>query len=249
MPLHAWAKMPKSLIVIAVAGMAIAGISACDKQPTPTSNSAVPNARQVTVIGSGEVQGTPDTLTVNASTDATAPGVTAASNEAGGRMQAVIDALVGSGIDRRDVSTTQVSLQQQYTEPTTPPAPASYQATNSISVKIRKIEKASAALALIQNAGGNATRINSVDFSIEDSSALVKDARARAFNDAKDRAEQYAGLSELTLGKVISISEAQSAGVPPPPPPMPPAMAAEPVPLEPAQQTVRFSVTVVWELV
>jgi uncharacterized protein YggE len=240
--------MPKSLIVIAVAGIAIAGVTACDKQPEPTSNSAVPNARQVTVIGSGEVQGAPDTLTVNVSTDATAPDVTAASNEASGRMQAVIDALVGSGIDRRDISTTQVSLQQLYTEPTTPPAPASYQATNSISVKIRRIDKASAALALIQNAGGNATRINSVDFSIEDDAKLVKDARARAFNDAKDRADQYAGLSGLSLGKVISISEAQTAGVPPPPP-MPRAMAAEPVPLEPGQQTVGFSVTVVWELV
>jgi uncharacterized protein YggE len=137
MPLHAWARMPKSLAVIAVAAMAIAGLSACDKQPTPTSNSAVPNARQVTVICSGEVQGTPDTLTVNVSTDATAPDVTAASNQSSSSMQAVIDALVGSGIDRRDISTTQVSLQQQYTEPTTPPTAASYQATNSISVKIR----------------------------------------------------------------------------------------------------------------
>jgi hypothetical protein len=41
--------------------------------------------------------------------------------------------------------------------------------------------------------------------------AAGKDARARAFQDAKSRAEQYAQLSGLSLGKVISISEASAA--------------------------------------
>ena len=75
----------------------------------------------------------------------------------------------------------------------------------------------------------------------------MKDARTRAFDDAKDRAEQYAQLSGLTLGKVISISE--SAGTTPVPPPTPmPRAAMEAVPLEPGQQSVGFSVTVIWEL-
>jgi uncharacterized protein YggE len=76
----------------------------------------------------------------------------------------------------------------------------------------------------------------------------VKDARARAFTDAKDRAEQYAQLSGLTLGSVISISEV--AGTQPPVPMQRDAeMAmAAPVPVEPGQQTVGFSVTVIWEL-
>ena len=78
---------------------------------------------------------------------------------------------------------------------------------------------------------------------------MVKDARARAFDDAKDRAQQYADLSGLKLGKVISISEAP-ASVPPVPVPMPrgPMAEAAGVPIEPGQQTVSFAVTVVWEL-
>ena len=63
-------------------------------------------------------------------------------------------------------------------------------------------------LALIVSTGGDATRISSVSYSIADDSQLVKDARARAFNDAKNRADQYAQLSGLQLGKVLSISEA-----------------------------------------
>ncbi|EUA88418.1 hypothetical protein I551_5115 [Mycobacterium ulcerans str. Harvey] len=46
-----------------------------------------------------------------------------------------------------------------------------------------------------------------MSYSIEDDSQLVKDARARAFEDAKSRAQQYAQLSGLRLGTVLSISE------------------------------------------
>ena len=126
---------------------------------------------------------------------------------------------MGSGIDKADISTTNVTLQPQFGGGDTPSIIA-YQANNSINVKIRKLDSASATLGLIGTTGGDATRINSVSYSIEDDSQLVKDARTRAFDDAKDRAEQYALLAGLTLGKVISISE--SAGTTPPiPPPTP----------------------------
>jgi uncharacterized protein len=250
MPIAARAKLATRLIVLAAAGMAVVGLSACDAQsksgpsiiPTPD-----PDTRQVTVVGTGEVQGRPDTLTVNASIEFTAPDATAAMNQASARQQAVIDALVGSGIDKADISTTNVTLQPQFGGGDTPSIIA-YQANNSINVKIRRLDSASATLGLIGTTGGDATRINSVSYSIEDDSQLVKDARTRAFDDAKDRAEQYALLAGLTLGEVISIAE--SAGTTPPiPPPTPmPRAAMEAVPLEPGQQSVAFSVTVIWEL-
>lgn len=244
MPLARRAKVRIGLTAIAAA-LAI-GAAACDSKPAaPQAGENAP--RQVTVIGSGKVQGTPDTLTVSASMEATAPDITAALNQTSQRQQAVITALGGAGVDKKDISTSQVSLQPQYNIDGS--TISGYRAGNSIDVKIRKIDTASNVLALIANTGGEATRINSINYSIEDDSQLVKDARARAFNDAKDRADQYAQLSGLTLGKVISISEVPAGGTPPPPPsPMPRAAMAEAVPLEPGQQTVGFSVTVVWEL-
>ena len=202
------------------------------------------NSRQVTVVGSGQVQGTPDTLTANVSIEFTAPDVTAAMNQTSERQQAVINALVTAGVDRKDIRTTQVRLQPQYGPESS--AIVGYRANNSIAVKIRNLDSASNTLALIVSTGGDATRINSVNYSIDDDSQLVKDARARAFQDAKDRAQQYAQLSGLKLGKVTSISE--SAGATPPTPIPMTRAAAAPVPLEPGQQTVSFSVTVVWEL-
>lgn len=233
------------VLAIAAASLIAATVSACDATSGPTAGGDSAETRQVTVIGSGKVQGTPDTLTADVAMEFLAADVTGALNQSSQRQQAVIDALVGAGIDRKDISTTQVSVQPQF-------APDSggngaitgYRASNAIEVKMRDITKASQNLALIAGTGGDATRINSVGYSIEDDSQLVRDARAGAFEDAKDRAEQYADLSGLDLGKVISISE-QSGSTPPTPMPR---MAMEAVPLQPGQQTVNFSVTVVWEL-
>jgi uncharacterized protein YggE len=241
----AWAKMPTRLLVLAAAGLTVAGLAACDAPSRPAPTGDANNVRQVTVVGSGKVQGTPDTVTVNAAIESIASDATSALNQTNERMSAVIDAVVQQGIDRKDVSTTQVNLAPQYGDNS---VITGYQASNSIAVKIRKIDAASPTITAIQTAGGNATRINSVNFSIEDDSQLVKDARSRAFNDAKDRAAQYAQLSGMDLGKVISITEAGATVPPPTPMPRFDAMAEAAVPLEPGQQTVGFSVTVVWEL-
>jgi uncharacterized protein len=246
MPIANAPRLVRRSIALAAAGFAVATISACDKHNPPEPGA---KPRQVTVVGSGQVQGVPDTLTADVGIEFTAPDVTAAMNQTNDRQQAVINALVGAGLDRKDISTTTVMLQPQYSNPAPNGTEAitGYRATNAIQVKIHPTDAASRMLAVIVGTGGDATRISSVSYSIADDSQLVKDARARAFNDAKGRADQYAQLSGLRLGRVLSISEASgsepTAGGPPAPPR---SMSA--VPLEPGQQTVSFSVTAVWEL-
>ncbi len=245
MPIAARAKIVRNaLIALAAAGVTAAGLTACDAQSSSPTLEPTADSRQVTVVGSGEVQGTPDTLTISASMEFLEPDATSAMNQTNERQQAVIDGLVGLGVDRKDIATTAADLAPQYGADST--SIAAYRATNSVNVKIRDLSRASEAIGLIVSTGGNATRINSIAYSIEDDSQLVRDARARAFEDAEDRAGQYAELSGLSLGKVISISESD-ATAPPMPLQSPRAMEAA-VPLEPGQQTVGFSVTVIWEL-
>ena len=237
MPVSQRARLPFRLVL--ALGL-VAAASACDSHSERIGD----NTRQVTVVGSGHLQGVPDTLTADVGIEFTAPDVTAAMNQTNDRQQAVINALAGAGVDRKDISTTEVSLQPQYDS--SGGTVTGYRADNSIRVKIHPADSASHVLAVIVGAGGDATRINSVSYSIADDSQLVKDARARAFQDAKDRAQQYAQLSGLGLGKVISISE--SSGATPAPPPLRGGAMPSSVPLEPGQQTVSFSVTAVWEL-
>ncbi|MCV7422285.1 SIMPL domain-containing protein [Mycobacterium yunnanensis] len=240
--------MPKPLTrLLLLAGAAVTAVAVvgCDSTPAPSAVPGTAAPRQVTVIGEGKVDGTPDTLVISLSIAATAPDAISASNQTSSRANAVTDAIAAQGVDRKDISTTTVTLQPQYggADNTTI---VGYQSSNSIDVKVRKIENGPQVLGVITTTGGDATRINSVTYSIEDDSQLVKDARGRAFDDAKNRAQQYAQLSGLDLGKVLSISE--TGGVTPPPPSPVRYDVAAAAPLSPGQQTVGFAVTVVWEL-
>ena len=132
---------------LTLAGLAIAttvGVAGCGSDDTK------PESRQVTVVGNGKVQGTPDTLNVTASIEATAPDVTAAMNQTSSRQQAVIDALSGAGIDKKDIATKQVELQPDYRDS----AIVGYRASNTIDIKVRKLDTASQVLAKIVTAGG-----------------------------------------------------------------------------------------------
>ena len=108
-----------------------------------------------------------------------------------------------------------MTLQPQYGADNT--TIVGYQSSNSIDVKVRKIDDRTAG-ARRRSPPPAATPPGSTrsTYSIEDDSQLVKDARGRAFDDAKSRAEQYAELSGLDLGKVMSISETGGATPPPP---------------------------------
>ena len=91
-------------IAVAVAGLALATVSACDApSPTPAPGA---NPRQVTVLGSGQVQGVPDTLTADVGIEFTAPDVTTAMNQTNDRQLAVINTLVGMNGQFRDLGNT-----------------------------------------------------------------------------------------------------------------------------------------------
>ncbi len=93
-------------------------------------------------------------------------------------------------------------------------------------------------------AGGNAARLGNVAFAIDDDSQLLADARTRAFEDAKNRAEQYADLSGTSLENVVTITEAHdtSGGQTM----RAPDASMSDMVLAPGTQQVSFEVTVTW---
>ena len=161
MPIISRARVLLRLSIVLLTALVVAALAACDSNSAPPPAAAGDTPRQVTVIGNGHVDGTPDTLTTNAAITFVASDVTTAMNQTNERQQAVIDALVNAGVDRKDISTSNVSLQPQYGSDGT--AVIGYQASNAIDVTIRDLSSASRVLALIVSTGGNATRINSVN--------------------------------------------------------------------------------------
>lgn len=222
-------------ICAAAAGVVLV-LTGCGSSDSDTS-------RDVTVVGSGEVRGAPDILNADLGAQVNAADVSAAVDGVNAKAKAMIDAMVTAGVDRKDIQTSELSVYPEYgPEGRTI---TGYRATNSVHVVVRDLTKASAVLDAAVKAGGNDTRISNVSFDLEDNSKLLNDARARAFEDAKSRAQQYADLSGLKLGDVETITENSGGGNTP--------LYKESAPaadfaLEPGQQTVSFTVQVTWNL-
>ena len=173
-----------------------------------------------------------------------APDVSTAIDRANDRGTAIIDAVKGLGVAAEDIRTSQFSVSTDYSGPDS--TPSGYRVTNMVTVVVRDLDKASDVIGAAVRAGGDDARVNSVNFTLENDSDAVKQARERAFADAKSRAQQYADLAEVGLGPVVTIDEVSSASQPPV------AFDAEvsraSVPLEPGLSTVSFQVTVKWSL-
>lgn len=206
--------------------------------------------RSVTVVGSGQVTGVPDTLRADIGVEATADDVTTALNETSSKVRAVTDAVVAAGVERKDVQTRQVSLNPQYSSPVPGGTGriSGYVATNSIRVTIRDISKASDVLSAAANAGGDNTRISNVSFAIDDDAELLDTAREAAFTDARERADQYASLAGDSLGKVLTITESTDGQSQPAPPGVYERSMVDAVPIEPGEQELTFTVTVTFAL-
>lgn len=217
-----------------------------------SGSTAVDQTRSVTVVGNGKVTGVPDTLSATIGVEAQASDVSAAINEASEKITKITDAAVSAGVDRKDITTQQVSVSPRYSTPGSGGGTSTisgYEATNTISVKMRDLSKASKILGDLVTAGGNNTRLSGVGFSIDDDSSLMRNAREAAFADAKARADQYARLAGDKLGKALVITETNSVDAPPTTfRGAPDSAVAAPVPIEPGEQTLTYRVTVKFAL-
>ena len=64
-------------------------------------------------------------------------------------------------------------------------------------------------------AGGDLTRINGITFTLDDPTAVMKQARDMAMADAKAKAQQLASDGGVTLGKPTYISDNSYVPTPP----------------------------------
>ena len=122
-----------------------------------------------------------------------------------------------------------------------PPRFIGYQASNQLSLVVRDLAKLGSLIDAMIAAG--ATNINGPSFGVVDDRALLRQAREKALDDAKERAQFYATRSGYKSVRLVSISE-QGGGYPVPMPIM--AMrvkedSAPATPVEPGQ--VATSVT------
>lgn len=228
----------RNLAAIAAA-MSLSGVA--------QAQSAAPTI--LTVNAEGRVARAPDIAEVSGGVVTSAATAAAAMRENAERMTAVVAAVRKAGIADRDIQTSGLSLQPQYRyQNNEPPMLTGYQATNNVSLRIRKIAETGKLLDALVGVGAN--QISGPNFRVEAADAALDDARVEAVATARARAELYAKATGKQVRRIVSIAE--SGGLEPGPRPMlakAMAMDAGPAPpVAPGEVALAVNVTMVFEL-
>lgn len=202
---------------------------------------------RLTLSVSASVSRPPDLATIGAGVVTQALHAADAMRDNAGRMTATIAALKKAGIAERDIQTSAITLAPQYRYgDNQPPVLTGYQATNRVSVRLRDLSRVGPVLDALVAAGAN--QIDGPDFSLDHPDAALDEARAQAVATARARAELYARAAGLHVGRIVSLSEAETA----PPIVRPMAMMAmrkeAATPVESGEQTVTLSLQAQFEL-
>lgn len=203
---------------------------------------------RISVRGSGAVSARPDMANLQVGVSIQNPSLEAAQSEAASKMDALIGNLKAAGIAEKDINTTQYNVEpvMDYRDGQAPTV-TGFRVTNVVEVKIRDLSKASKLIDDLVKSGANT--IYGLNFGFADPTAVMKQAREAAVKDAREKAEQLAGLNGVTLGSVLLVDDG-GANVPPPviEAKVANSMAQDAAlpPINPGQQEVRVEVSVVY---
>jgi uncharacterized protein YggE len=163
--------------------------------------------KTVRVTGTGRVAGPPDVVVLSIGVSVERDSVKQARTEAAEAMAGVIESLKGNGLLDPDIQTQHFSIHKQFDYIKGQVEFRGYSVTNTVSAKIRDLDTVGNVIDDAAEAGGDLVQINSIQFSIDDTTKLRMQARVAAMQDAQAKAQTLATEGGVTLGKPISISE------------------------------------------
>ncbi len=216
------------------------------------------NEGMVTVSGYAESDEKNQIAQFSAGVSAIADKKDVAVNEVNTKMSALIKAIKAFGVAEADIQTQQVNAyQMQEREPQSGIMMPDYgggkvklgqwNASNTISITLRNVDKASQLTDILNNSGAN--NVYGPNFQLDTSKKAGDELIGKAVADAKVKAEMMASVSGAKLGRVVSIVEGgQSSSIYPMMSFAKADVASVPAPMEPGTSKVSKSVTVVWSL-
>ena len=205
-------------------------------------------AGTIVVSGTGRVAVEPDVAELRLGIAIARPTVEAARAAAGEAMNAILAAVVGAGVARRDVRTTLLSVQPRYDyRDGKAPTLTGYDLANVVEVTVRDLAGLGAVVDGALSAG--ATSLDGLSFRVDDPREAERAARTAAVAEARSRAEVLAEAAGVAIEGVAGIVE----GGPPPAWPQPKAarlmQAADTgTPVEAGTTEIAVTVTVTFRI-
>ena len=173
------------------------------------------NSASITVSGEGEITAAPDIATVNFTIRESAKTVPEAQKLAEAKMVKALASLSSLGIDKKDTKTVSYTVNPKYESqatycvsgycPVGKTIVTGYEITESVQVKVRKIEKAGDVLGAL--GAIEITEISGPEFTVDDINKANAEAKAKAIADARAKASATAKALGVSLGSITQYSE------------------------------------------
>jgi uncharacterized protein YggE len=232
--------------LLAALSLALVALAGCGEAATTTTGTGAA-ANTVTASGGGTAQAVPDTAEMYFGVSTMSSNAESALEDTSKGADQIAAAVKKQGVAAEDIQTQDVSVYPQTTEQDGKQVITGYEASLSVSVKVRDIAKLGEVISAANAAGANT--ISGPTFTVADSASARAEAIDEAVADARTSAEAMAEAAGESVGDVLSISSNDTGAVP---------MAygatgtmdgaAKSVPIEPGQLDISASVIVVFEL-
>lgn len=175
----------------------------------PDPRGVRPGETLLSVSGTGRAESRPDQAIFTAGLEnvgGTAAEASARANAAVGR---IVAALKGLGIPDKDVQTSALSIARiDYGRDR-----GRFHAANTITVKVRQVDKAGAAIAAATQAGANV--LSGPNLTVSDPEAATLSAHGAAYRAARAKADAYAKAAGMHVARVIAITDGGEGGAMP----------------------------------
>ena len=208
-----------------------------------SQTSAVNTANSgIWVTGQATLEIPADIAQVSIGVESREVNVADARQKAAEAMDNVLAAITELGIDGDDVVTSYFNIQPQtiWVEVSdslgrhSEPRITGYIVNNTVQVTVRDIDVLGTVIDTAAATGGDLIRINSIQFTVGDSSVYGEQIRQLAAADALAKADLYARVMDVTLGPLVYLTELGSSV---------PMAKASPVAMEVAAMDIGFART------
>ena len=210
-------------MAVASAGAAVveALTAAAARQPATAQASSGGSQAGIWVTGKGSIALEPDLAVLGLGVEARGETVSEALADASTAMDDILDALSRRDIRDRDVQTRRFNVRPEYEYQEIVQSGArrevrvlvGYVVSNTVTANIRDLDSVGVVIDDVATAGGDATRIDDIRFTVEDESAYADRLRSQAVNDAMEKARHLADLAGVSLGQPTFVGEG-AAGAP-----------------------------------
>ena len=174
----------------------------------------VPMEHTITIDGTGKALGKPDVAAVSFGVDTRGAEVASTQQKNTDAMNALLEKVKALGVSEDDIQTSNYSVYQdfRYDPNSGASIPTGWIVSQQVTIKMRDTAKISSVLQTVGQNG--ATNISGPNFTIDDPSSLLDEARADALEDANRKAMQLAQTLGLRIERIVGYSEYAPGGGP-----------------------------------